>query len=89
MGIQVQVPQNFSTRTMKALTSGNPMNITDSVQREIVAAVTTQTMVYTREPTPKQYLLMAEKIVLSYPVLKDKYGCSYVSFSVCSLYTKY
>jgi len=69
---------------MLALKSGNPMNITDSVRREIVAAVTTLAMVHTREPTPKQYSFMAEKIVIAYPVLKDKYGCSYVcQYNMC------
>lgn len=72
---------------MLALRSNNKINITNAVRQEVVSAVATLMMVHTMHPTPEQYTSIAVSLVKEYPVLKDSFGCGYVSVHKHILYT--
>ena len=72
------IPQNFSARTMTALSSGDKMAITSAVRCEIVSTLATMVMVHTMYPTPEQYSFICQKLVKEHEILHDGFGCGYV-----------
>ncbi len=75
-----KLPKQFSLRTMKALEGKDKMAITNAVRCEIVTSIATLVMVHTIYPTPEQYTTISERLVATYPILADSYGCGYVSY---------
>ena len=72
------VPCNFSTSTEEALKSGK---LTRPNRTEIVQALSTAMLVYTKVPTKEQYNTVCQKLIERFPVLKDDVGTTgYVSF---------
>ena len=74
-----KIPTQFSLKTMSALKGENKMDITKAVRCEIVSSIATLVMVHTIEPTPEQLTSLAQRLISQYPILKDNYGCGYVS----------
>ena len=52
------------------------MDITKAVRCEIISSIATLVMVHT---TPEQLTSLAQRLISQYPILKDNYGCGYVS----------
>ena len=73
------IPKPFFTRTMLAINSGNKANITNAVRTEVIATVSVLVCVHTMRPTPEQYTFVCEKLVKEIPILKDPFGCGFVS----------
>lgn len=64
------------------------MEITDAIRCEIVAATVTLAMVFTMQPTPHEYTILAEKIVTKFPILADAYGCGFVSTCIITMFSQ-
>ena len=78
-----QVPSAFSSKTEKAISTGVLLK---KHRIEIVQALSTSMLVYTKCPTGEHYNKVCEKLIEKYPTMKDEIGTSgYVSYSY---YTK-
>ena len=55
------------------------MDITSAVRCEIISSIATLVMVHTINPTPNQYTTLSQQLIIEYPILKDNFGCGYVS----------
>ena len=70
------VPKQYSGGVMAALTTGR---VTSNVRSQIVQNVATKMRSYCKYPTPEQYERVAQKLVESFPTLKDSMGLGHIS----------
>ena len=62
------------------------MDITSAVRCEIVSSIATLVMVHIINPTPDQYTTLSQRLISEYPILKDNFGCGYVSVPILCTY---
>ncbi len=60
----------------KELTEGV---ISNNVRSQIVQDVATKMISYCKYPSKLQYMTVAQKIIVAYPILKDSMGIGHVS----------
>ena len=70
------VPKQYSGNVMAALTLGR---VTSNIRAQIVQDVATKMLSYCKYPSPGQYERVAQKLVETFPVLKDSMGLGHVS----------
>lgn len=76
---EFSVPKQYSETVMAALTA---KKISSNVRAQISQDVATKMLGYCKYPTSDQYEVIAQKIVATFPVLRDSMGTGYVSVSL-------
>ena len=71
-----EVPTEFSFHTNEAIKTGV---LTKSSRVEIIGALATRVLQYTRTPIPLEYQTVCKKLIEKYPTLQDPVGNGYVS----------
>ena len=56
--------------------------LTKTARVEIIAALATHMVQYTRYPTPYEYQTVCKKLIQAYPNIQDPVGNGYVSIAV-------
>ena len=70
------MPTAFSSKTEAAISSGI---VAKKCRIEIIQAISTTMLVHTKEPTGEQYNTVCEKLIDTFPKLRDDLGNGYVS----------
>ena len=60
--------------------------ITKAIRTEVVRVLAHQMLQQTMYPTPEEYTTVCQKLVATYPVLKDTIGNGYVSTFFCTTF---
>lgn len=75
-----EIPLQFSFKTKQAIETGV---LTKVARVEVINAVATHLVQYTRTPTPHEYQTVCKKLIRRYPTLEDPIGNGYVSIQLC------
>ena len=70
------IPKQYSGSVMAALTTGR---ITSNVRAQITQDIATKMLSYCKYPSPEQYERVGQKLVETFPILKDSMGLGHVS----------
>lgn len=70
------IPKQYSGSVMAALTTGR---ITSNVRAQITQDIATKMLSYCKYPSPEQYERVSQKLVETFPILKDSMGLGHVS----------
>ncbi len=82
-----QMPKQFSLKTMSVLKNNVKLEVTEAIKREVISSIATLVMVHTIHPSPEERTALAQRLVNTYPILKDSLGCGYVSVNYNNIST--
>lgn len=60
--------------------------MTKAARVEIIAALATRMVQYTRYPTPHEYKTVCKKLIQTYPNIQDPVGNGYVSITILKMF---